>query len=481
MASSKAIVDKQYGSGASDYILNMKKKGMTLDDIKKNLQNWTFKSYTPYNEVTGKDVSQKTPNGTSSDLSYIKSTNYYGSWNKWDYNADISKDYNRAKEMAYNLKQDMVSNPKLFTNREDYNKYYNYDKRSDSQKRMLDEFFDNGNKYALSSTENLYADMASNASTDKNKAKLQKYADTYSKLLPELNAIRQKMDDRLWPVFDQLQALQTKYLQDNAYLRKLQMQYNKGMVEEANSRAAWQSASMWSMMSWQWLSQSAIASSMMWAEKTWVSELNNIQEQHIKTMKELSDAEADFTTNRAGIVNNLTSTEQNYLKDWYTSFKWLQDWYDNIYNTMMDEMYNPYETLTQSRVAGWAETLQSTGKADVKQSEYQDGDKNKRATILYNNLSSVLWNSPETLAKLTTYIDSAASKYSDFQSALTAVLQQAWAKPQVITKIVKEIVENPSTENPDNNSNNNNNNTPDYSNINFGLNVWTPGSINFWI
>jgi hypothetical protein len=51
--------------------------------------------------------------------------------------------------MAYNLKADMKSNPRLFKNRSDYNKYYNYDKRSPSQKKMLDEFFDNANKYVL--------------------------------------------------------------------------------------------------------------------------------------------------------------------------------------------------------------------------------------------------------------------------------------------------------------------------------------------
>jgi hypothetical protein len=35
-----------------------------------------------------------------------------------------------------------------------------------------------------------------------------------------------------------------------AYLRKLQMQHYKGMTEEANNRAAWRSASLWSTLSW---------------------------------------------------------------------------------------------------------------------------------------------------------------------------------------------------------------------------------------
>ena len=399
-------------------------------------------NYTPYTKLTNKKVTQNTnPGWTGTDLSYVQSTDYYNSWIDWDYWADISKDVNRAKQMAYNLKADMKSNPRLFKNRSDYNKYYNYDKRSPSQKKMLDEFFDNANKYGLWATDNFYADMASQASTDKNMKKYARDAETYNKMLPYLDDIRNKIDQRLGPVFDKLMASQTKYLQDMAELRKLQRQYNKGMVEEANSRAAGQSASMWTMMSWQGLSQSSIASSMMWAEKTWVSELNNIQKQHIDTMKSLADAEGDFTNNWAGIVWSLTSQEQWALKDWYNSFKSLQDWLDNSYKTMIDEQYNPYELLTQAKVAGWVETLQSTGKSDIKQSEYQGWDAGKRQRILYNNLSSIFWQSPDTLAKLSTYISSAAAQYSDFQTALTSILQKAWANNTTVKNVINKINE----------------------------------------
>ncbi|MBO7694229.1 MAG: hypothetical protein J6T10_16545 [Methanobrevibacter sp.] len=50
-------------------------------------------------------------------------------------------------------------------------------------------------------------------------------------------------------------------------------------------------------------------------------------------------------------MNNLTSTEQAYLNDWYNSFKTLQDNYDKVYNTMIDEQYSPYEVLTQAKVS----------------------------------------------------------------------------------------------------------------------------------
>lgn len=397
----------------------------------------------PYTRLTWDTPAKSASRGNASDLSYMKSTNYYSSWKPWDKTIDISKDPNRAKQMAYNIKQDMITNPKLFTNRDDFNKYYEYDKSSPSQQKLLDAAFANANKYGLWATDNFYADMASQTATDKNMKKYAKDADTYNKMLPYLDNIRNKIDQRLGPVFDKLMASQTKYLQDMAELRKLQRQYNKGMVEEANSRAAGQSASMWTMMSWQGLSQSSIASSMMWAEKTWVSELNDIQKQHIDTMKSLADAEGDFTNNWAGIVWSLTTQEQWALKDWYNSFKALQDGLDNSYKTMIDEQYSPYEALTWAKVTGWVETLQSTGKSDIKQSEYQSWDTWKRQRILYNNLSSIFWQSPETLAKLSTYISSAAAQYNDFQTALTSILQKAWASQKTINNVINTITEDP--------------------------------------
>jgi hypothetical protein len=74
-------------------------------------------------------------------------------------------------------------------------------------------------------------------------------------------------------------------------------------------------------------------------------------EEHIKTMKELADAEGDFTNNWAGVVNNLTTQEQNALKAWYDNFKTLQDGLDDTYNTMIKERYSPYEELTRAKVS----------------------------------------------------------------------------------------------------------------------------------
>lgn len=398
----------------------------SMDKIMNKL-NWN-NTYTGFTSTTNKKVTQNTnPGWTGTDLSYVKPSAYYWSWTNWDYQADITKDKNRQQQMKENLWSDMVTNPGLFKNRADYNKYYNYDKRSASQKALLDEFYNNANKYGWDSTEQYYADMASQAATDKNNAKLKRAAETYSTLLPQLNAIRQKMDDRLGPLFDQLQEMQTKYLQDNAYLRKLQMQYNKGMVEAAGNRAAGQAASMWSMMSAQWLSQSAIASSMMWAEKTWVEELNRIQDQHITRMKELSDAEADFKKAYVDWVKWLTDAEQWYLKDWYNSFKVLQDNYDNVYNTMIDEKYAPYEAITWARLSWTVEASQADAKRKANETNYKNWDVTDRLAMIRAYMQSFLWEEANS-EKYLSYMRAAAQNSSDLTWAFEYLAKVTWNK-----------------------------------------------------
>ena len=435
-AKQKADIIKQYKAwnkqGAIDMVNNIKNqstKTATPTPTKTTTKTNDVSNMVPYTSLTWDKPATPSSKGTASNLSYVQPTDYYSSWEPWNYNLDISKDSNRAKEMAYNLRKDMVANPKLFTNRDDFNKYYKYDNRSASQQKLLDAFFANANKYGLWATDNFYADMASQASTDKNKLLMNKAADTYNKLLPELNWIRDKLNDRLGPVFDRLMDSQTKYLKDMAYLRKLQMQHYKGMTEEANNRAAWRSASMWSILSWQWLSSSAIASSSLWVEKNWVEELNSNMEEHINTMKSLADAEWDFTNNWAGIVSNLTTQEQNALKNWYDNFKTLQDGLDDTYNTMVKEKYSPYEVLTQAKVSWAAETLQSTWKSDVKQSEYQWANNTKKRSIIYNQLYWLLSGNPELFAKFTPYITTAVEQYpNDREKAVTTVLAKGWVK-----------------------------------------------------
>lgn len=162
--------------------------------------------------------------------------------------------------MMANIKKDATANSKLFNNRADYEKYYNYDKRSDSQKQVLNEAWDNYSKYGLNSAENSMADDASKAADDKNKAKMNVAAKTYADTLPYVMEIRNKLNDRLGPVFDQLKNYQTKYLNDMSELRKLQNDYYAGMKREYDALAAGQSASVGTTLSGQGLSQSAIAS-----------------------------------------------------------------------------------------------------------------------------------------------------------------------------------------------------------------------------
>jgi hypothetical protein len=82
------------------------------------------------------------------------------------------------------------------------------------------------------------ADDASKATDDKNKAKMNAAAKTYADTLPYVMEIRNKLNDRLGPVFDQLKNYQTKYLNDMSELRKLQNDYYAGRKRELDALAA---------------------------------------------------------------------------------------------------------------------------------------------------------------------------------------------------------------------------------------------------
>ena len=334
MAELKAALDKKYWTWAWNYFEQQVNKWTSSSKIKAALNGWTYnnsKNYTPYTSVTWKNVvSWPSMNNWKTD--YVKDAGYWRGSSNWDKNANVETNASREDEAAYHFWQDAKTNAPLFTNRADFNKYYKYDEASPTQKQMYDEMWQNYNKYWLSSTENFYADNASQASTDKNNAKMKQAAQTYTQSLSALNNIRQKLDDRLWPVFDQLKSFQARYLNDMSELRKLQNDYYAGMKREYDALAAGQSASVGSTLSGQWLSQSAIASTIDWVDKAWQSRYNDLMWKHIETLKWLQDSEQNFMTNYWTLMWNLSNVEQNALKDWYDSFATLRKNLDIIWH-----------------------------------------------------------------------------------------------------------------------------------------------------
>ena len=417
----KAQADKQYWAWAWDYIQNALKQWKSLADIRTGLKN---NQYTKYTNLTWeKAVSNTKPGWTASDLSYVKPSNYYGRWNWWDYNADITKDAERKKQMEYNLKSDMTTNPKLFKNRDDYDKYYNYANRSDSQKKMLDEYFDNANKYELTSDENRTADAASDVAIDKNSelvANARKYYDL-NKWIADL--IKDRLDDRLKPMFNEIQAMQAQWLDDYSELREMQKKYYKDVKAEYDAAKAWESASLVSQLSWQGLASGIIGNAVAWQDKVWGNRYNELFRNHILTLKDLTDWVHAFMNDVWNTQVNLTNTEKNYLQDWANAMLDLNNWLQWAEDTMTKEMYSPYEELTRAKVTWAAETAQSTWKSTAKKSEYQDWDTDFRRTMLYNNIWAVI-NDPATMAKLTPYIDEAAASMDDYWLAVNYIVKQ---------------------------------------------------------
>ena len=448
MAELKAALDKKYWTWAWNYFEQQVNKWTSSSKIKAALNSWTYnnsKNYTPYTSVTWKNVvSWPSMNNWKTD--YVKDAGYWRGSSNWDKNANVETNASREDEAAYHFWQDAKTNAQLFTNRADFNKYYKYDEASPTQKKMYDEMRQNYNKYWLSSTENFYADNASQASTDKNTAKMKQAAQTYTQSLWELNKIRQKLDDRLWPVFDQLKSFQARYLNDMSELRKLQNDYYAGMKREYDALAAGQSASVGSTLSGQWLSQSAIASTIDWVDKAWQSRYNDLMWKHIETLKWLQDSEQNFMTNYWTLMWNLSNVEQNALKDWYSSFVTLRNNLDSQYGTLLDEKYNPYEVLTQAKVSWASESGKQDSTKRTLETNYKTADEDTRINYLRSYLKSYFWD--EAAAdKYVNYLRAAAKNSNDLTWAFEYLAKVTWNK---------KLASVPSTVNPTNNNNNNN-------------------------
>lgn len=407
------------------------KTGASTSDNKKI----TYDNYTGYSTPT-KNIS----NAGKWDTSYVQQSAYWRDWTNWDYSSDINQNKNRWAQIKSNLEKDAVTNSKLFTNRADFEKYYHYNERHPSQQKLLDEAWDNYSKYGLNSEENLRADKASEIASDKNTLKIKNAATKYSKLLPAVNAIVNKLQDRLWPVFADLQAYQTKYLNDMSELRKLQNDYYAGMKREYDALAAGQSASVGSTLSGQGLSQSAIASTVDWVDKNWQSRYNDLMWKHIETLKWLQDSEQSFMNTYGNLMWSLSSIENQAMQTWYNSFKDLEDHMEKTYNTSTDERYAPYEALTWAKVSWAAETATSAGKSSNKAATYQWADNTMKKSLIYNQLYWLLSSDPTTFNKLEPYIAQAvAENPNDWQAAISAVITKAWWNAKTAESIIRRL------------------------------------------
>lgn len=450
--------EKKYGKGSYDKAVSALKAGKSIDEVK-SMFNTTTKNtpaktnsnnrnstYTNYTQTTWNQVTRNTANWNTSDFWYMNDAGYWSSWYKWNKSINIDNDPDREAEIKYNVWQDQIVNWQLFKNRNDFNKYYDYEHSSPSQQKLLDELWLGANKYGMTSAENFYADNASKASDDKNMLKMKQAASTYNTLLPQLNAIRKKLDDRLWPVFDQLRSFQAKYLNDMSELRKLQNDYYAGMKREYDALAAGQSASVGSTLSGQGLSQSSIASTIDWVDKNWQSRYNDLMWKHIETLKWLQDSEQNFMTNYWTLMWNLTNVEQWALKDWYDSFNTLRNNLDKQYGTMIDERYNPYETITQAKVSWAADSWNKDATKRTVEINYKNWDEDTRINYIRSYLKSYFWDEAQ-VDKYVQYLRGAARNSNDINWAFEYLAKMTWNKQ--LASVPNTVNPNPDEINPE--------------------------------
>lgn len=419
----------------ADVIKTFNKSLEKINNQRNTNTNNNKAGYTNYTSLTWNQVTKNTPGWTASDLSYMKPTAYYGTNKNWDKSADIDNDPDRLNEVTYNVWQDQIVNPKLFTNRNDYNKYYKYDEASPSQQRLYDELWENANKYWLDSYQNKTADDASKVLDDKNRAQYQIMQDYVNTSKQVADLVRTRLDDRLQPMFNEIQAMQTEWLNDYAELRQMQKEYYANVKKEYDAAKAWESASLVSQLSWQWVASGIIANAVAWQDKVWGNRYNELMRNHIETLRDLTDKTQAFMTNIWNTKNNLTKTEQDMLESWRDKILWLDEQLANQAKQWEADIRSPYEAATQAKVTWMNEWLQTQGKRDSKNANYKETDMDNWITQMKSDVWAVLQTSDaSTMWNIYTLAKYAWEKFNwNPAAAAEYVYNQLWIKPKSST------------------------------------------------
>lgn len=348
------------------------------------------------------------------------------SW--YDYSANINTDKKRAAEMKQHLEEYMKSDPSLFKNRWAFESFfdYNWAWRDQSQRDLLDQYWNKANKYWLNATENKYADDASSIAKDANAKKQANMAQALSDLYDMFTPIQSKLSDRTNQLRQQMSSQTAKYLEEEAELKELAREFYRVRTEEYNKSKWSEQMSMASRLSWSWLSYSAIWSSVSWITAKYEKMYNKLLDSHINRMKELSNTYGWFVNNIWNAQSWLTTQEANLATNMAnTIWQWIQS-FTNLKNAWIDDEYAPYASIAWAKVS-WATENQTTeSKAQAKQSEYEAcTTPAQRADMLARNLQQVLWE--WVYSTYYSQIQAAANAYpNDFRKALYAAVDKLW-------------------------------------------------------
>lgn len=355
----------------------------------------------------------------------------------YDYSADISKDKTRQNEMKQNLDNYMKSNSSLFENRWAYDKYFHYDERSDSQKALLDEYYNKANKYGLNSYENSVADEMSGISKQDSAAKQKNMADALWKLYDMVWNIQDRFDARTNALWNEMTTQTAQYLNEQADLKKMATDYYNWLIKQYDTSKGWQLMSTASRMSWSWLSYAAMASSLNWVENAWQERYNDALDSHINRLKDLSQTYNQMLQSIWSNKVNLSNNERQMLTDNLKTVWWWLESYVNLANEWIDAASSPYQSILWQKVTWIWETANTEAKAQSKQAEYEAcATAAERADMIARNLQQVLWEWDYS-TKYSAILN-AVSKYpNDFRKALYAAVDKLglteWQK-----KIVKD-------------------------------------------
>lgn len=369
-----------------------------------------------------------------SDVKANNIPNWSKAANEWDYKADISKDKTRQKELLYNIKQYAETNSQLFKNRQDFEKYFNYDWRDKSQQAVLDYAWDNYNKFWLNSDENKVADDASEIADKKwreliNQAmkdfdvKSKNYQRVYDEINPKYQWLLDKYNDLYQRAFDEVEEL-----------KRIAREYYANTKALYDEQSAWEAASVESRLSAQWLWYTAIGSATTGVGNHWAARYNNLLQTHLNNLMNLQGKWVELQSSILGNMKWITDSQKELISDYMTS---LNDLYDKVSQAEIDRVnaiYKPYETISDKKVETVADQAWTASKVAAKNASYAAMNNVEKRNMLINNLITIYWEWVDlsTSGPYFAAIEQAVKDNpTDWQRALyqaVGKLQAAWVK-----------------------------------------------------
>lgn len=338
-----------------------------------------------------------------------------------NYKADLNLPENKSRldQMKNNLKNEAEENPKAYeVSKEQFLKNHHADERDASQVKVLEDAWNNYNKLWLTSDENAVADaaaeVAKNEANDKINASIKNMndkktnLDSYvSKMMPEYQSYIDRYEDNL-----------AKYLDEINELKEMQKQYYAIKKNTLMQQAAWNMASVASKLSAQWLSSGAIAGAQNNARIAWDQQYTNLREEHIKTLKDLSQSWADMYNKILNSEKWITDEKSKLLNDYYTSINSMLDDIEDETKTGISNYYNPYKTITNSKVSSVAEAAWAWAKKEDVSAQYKSATagSEKRQAYIRDYIKTYFWED----ANVSDYLNyiKQASSYDNINDAM---------------------------------------------------------------